>query len=288
MSGVRGTGVRLVVAGVAAQIAGLVVDAWMHGRDPGLAGREDLVTVTNPGHALLLVGLAMTAMGAAALVVGRRAVTLLAGVVVAAAAVGVGLSPIGDHDHAVAAAADAHPASETATTVPGHHHGHGEGSTAPVLSVEDAAALDTELAASRAVAARYPTLGDALAEGFIFGTPYEQLIGAHYLRYRDIDHVFDPSRPEMLLYDGDTPAARLVGLTYYVIAPHVPDGFTGKADRWHQHTQTCITPEGPVFAGDGYRRCRANGRLSWMLHAWVVDGFDSPHGVFSAENVRLR
>ncbi|MDP9442209.1 MAG: hypothetical protein M3P34_08550, partial [Actinomycetota bacterium] len=157
----------------------------------------------------------------------------------------------------------------------------------PAMDAEAAALLDRQLDAARMVAGRYPTVADAVADGFDPAAPYESLIGSHYLRFADVDHVFDVTRPEMLLFDGDSPESRLVGLSYYVVGPVAPEGFAGRADRWHQHVQTCLTAGGPAFAGDGYRQCRASGRNSWMLHAWVVAGWESPRGVFSDENARL-
>ncbi|HEX7165677.1 MAG TPA: hypothetical protein VF230_01730 [Acidimicrobiales bacterium] len=295
---------KLVVAGVVSQVAGLAVDVWLHARDPGLAAHEGVLSWRNPGHALLGLGLGLVVAGAAALVDGRpdtdtdarprrpalTAIGLAVVVVVGSASAAVAFDAAAGDDHpephSAASATSSHGDAEPA----GAEHAateHGTGPSLPVLSAEERATLDTQLAASKAAAAAFPTLADARAAGFEAGTPYESLIGAHYIDYGRIDERFDPAEPEMLLYDGDRPESRIVGATYYVIAPHAPDGFAGRADHWHQHLQTCITDEGPVFAGDGYKRCRASGRLSWMLHAWVVPGFESPQGVFSGENIRL-
>jgi hypothetical protein len=103
------------------------------------------------------------------------------------------------------------------------------------------------------------------------------------MHYDRIDSIFDPAKPEMLLFSGDEPGAHLVGVTYYVVH-RPPTGFTGDQDLWHQHQNVCIAADGPRFAGDGAIGCKARWDWSWMLHAWVVPGYENPDGVFAAEN----
>ncbi|MBW3614519.1 MAG: hypothetical protein KY439_04310 [Actinobacteria bacterium] len=308
--GLSSLGLRLTAAGSLAQVLGLAIDAWLHGQDPELAARETVFSVGNAGHVLLLSGLALVCTGVVVLLArswrsggascglivdageGARArrtapaaVVVVAALLLSATAAAAAsrLSPAHD-GHAVASGAgdDGHgrgagPAAS----------GHGRSGAIPAMDAETTARLDLQLAAARALATRYPTAAHAMADGFSLAAPYESLIGSHYLRFSDVDNVFDVARPEMLLFDGDSPDSRLVGLSYYVIGAVPPEGFAGPADHWHQHLQTCLTREGPAFAGDGYRQCRASGRNSWMLHAWVVSGRESPQGVFSDENARL-
>jgi len=56
---------RLWVAGVGAavQLAGFAWDAVLHERDPRLAEREAFISIANPGHALVALGLALTLCG---------------------------------------------------------------------------------------------------------------------------------------------------------------------------------------------------------------------------------
>jgi len=152
--------------------------------------------------------------------------------------------------------------------------------------------LAAQLAAARTVAARWPTAADAVADGWTLAEPYRSAVGAHYLRFAEVDGTFDVARPEMLLYGGDAPQSPIVGLSYYVLYSE-PDGFAGPTDRWHQHLDVCIGPGGPLVGGDGVGVCATSleapvGTWAWMLHAWVVSGWASPNGVFSAENSLLR
>ncbi len=51
------------VAGIVALLAGLGIDAWLHTEDETLAAREGIFTLTNPGHALLALGIALACGG---------------------------------------------------------------------------------------------------------------------------------------------------------------------------------------------------------------------------------
>lgn len=151
-------------------------------------------------------------------------------------------------------------------TVAAHHHHEGGD---PSLT------LTAQLATARQVAAQWPIAADALADGWILATGYSTHVGAHYMRFAEIDGQFDVSRPEMLLYGGDAPDSPIVGLAYYVLYT-LPDGFLGPTDVWHQHLDVCIGPDGPLVGADGVGVCatamhmKMPGERAWMLHAWVV------------------
>jgi hypothetical protein len=146
---------------------------------------------------------------------------------------------------------------------------------------------------ARAAAAQYPTVKDAQAAGYFRSTVYVPCIGAHYTNIR-LAIRFDPSHPSELLYDGSSPDSKIVGLSYLVYHHDgPPPGFVGPNDHWHQHNANgglCLGAGG-VIAGEESSRaqCAALGGHKtllidvWMLHAWVVPGFECTWGVFSGE-----
>lgn len=154
--------------------------------------------------------------------------------------------------------------------------------------------LESELDLARGVSERYPTVADATAAGWFRVTGYVPGIAAHYMNFGIVDGTFDIEQPEMLLYDGNDPDSRIVGLSYYVrldgsAAPS--QGFIGENDQYHRHVGLCIGRGGVI--GDSTtteEECNArggsksNGTDGWMSHAWVVPGCESPWGVFSGEN----
>ncbi len=148
--------------------------------------------------------------------------------------------------------------------------------------------LDGQLARARAAALRYPTAADAVRAGFVEATGYVPGVGAHFMKYSAISGSFDVDHPAMILYDGVAPTSRVAGLAYYVISgTSPPDGFAGPNDGWHQHPAVCVTPKGPVLAGDAPETCRLGGRPAWMLHAWVAPSYPSALGYFSPVNLSI-
>jgi len=154
--------------------------------------------------------------------------------------------------------------------------------------------LEAQQAEARTVVAKYPTVGDALQAGYRLSTVYVPCIGAHYTNVGLVGH-FDPTAPSELLYDGTQPTSRIVGLSYLVLTNGTaPDGFAGPNDRWHQHNLNgglCINRAGVVIGAEQTTptECAARGGSKvplnnvWMLHDWVVPGFDCSWGVFAAE-----
>jgi hypothetical protein len=50
-------------AGLCLQLVGLIWDTLLHHNDPGLAERENVVSLTNPSHLLMAAGVTVTAIG---------------------------------------------------------------------------------------------------------------------------------------------------------------------------------------------------------------------------------
>jgi len=196
----------------------------------------------------------------------------------------------------------AHGAAVTPVAAPSDNGGHG-GHAGPqpwtaMVDQKQCDTLDAELSLARATALKYPTAADAMAAGYERVTFYVPGIAAHYMKFGVVDGKFKIDQPEMILYDGISPEARVVGLSYYMIQPGQAEpsqGFTGANDHSHRHVGLC-NKEGVGVIGDSTltaEQCAAiggvksDGSKGWMSHAWVVPGCESPWGVFSAANPLL-
>jgi hypothetical protein len=112
-------------------------------------------------------------------------------------------------------------------------------------------------------------------------------------------NVFDPSHPGSYLYDGISPTSKVVGVMYLSLNLNPPPGFIGPNDHWHRHTNTCVVYGGAKivvpFAADAnvtQAMCdHVHGQFmretAWMVHAWVVPGWENPRGVFAHNNPDL-
>ena len=332
----RSWGVRVVAVGAVAQAVGIGIDAWLHSSDPELAAREGLFTFSNAGHAFLIGGLVLVAVGALLALVGPflwgpnaghlsarglRAVRIAAPVsVVASVVLGFTLAAgstlaeghahdeteteaaggvAAEHSHDETETARAEPAAETEAAAVGGvaapaEHGHGVATPEQPLDAATREELAAQLVAARDIAMRHPTVADAEAAGYSMVTGYVPLIGAHYINWGTMDGTFDIAVPEMLLYDGTDPDSRIVGLSYWKLNEGEPTGFAGPNDHWHQHDGLCLRDR-VVIAGESSTEaeCAAMGGAkvsagnAWMVHAWVVPGWESPQGVFSPEHPGL-
>jgi hypothetical protein len=206
-----------------------------------------------------------------------------------------------------------------ASTAAGHVHTVAAGATATHSHNADQAAelqpdqpldaatrakLADQLVEARAIAAQFPTVAEATAAGMIQAGTFSPGVGAHYVRLRAAGDILpngdvDPASPGSLIFDGNRPTSHLVGLMYLSGAETPPEGFAGPNDHWHRHSNTCV-----IFAAGGIQvpfaadsdvtkaMCAAKGgtfmeRTTWMVHAWVVPGWESPQGVFSHANPNL-
>jgi hypothetical protein len=168
------------------------------------------------------------------------------------------------------------------------------------------AELAGELVIARATAMKYPTVADATNAGFILAGKFTPGAGAHYISlsgsassYTGKTTTIDPAHPLALIYDGTAPTSRVVGLMYGSFAVNPPSGFAGPNDHWHRHSNVCVVfgkagitipfaPDSDVKKSE----CDAQKgdfmrETLWMVHAWVVPGWESPQGVFSHANPDL-
>ncbi len=248
---------------------------------PALAGRPAPAAFGVPGVAAAVLGLA----------------------VVASVAVTPGLAS--GHDHggdSAAAGVDATPCGRSGEPVfqgqnPEAHHHRGPAPWQPIRDASTRAVYAVQIEQARGAAALYPTVLDAEAAGYRKLTEYLPCVGAHYVS--DAQYVtgeFDPSAPPILIYDGTRANSRIVGLSYVVKSDAPPAGFASPNDGWHTHSSFCVSKTTGVVLGDertGDRPCAAAGgenidlHRDWMMHAWVVPGWDSAWGTFSSEHPDL-
>lgn len=187
------------------------------------------------------------------------------------------------------------------------HLGHSlvdpwEGITDPVVCNK----LKNQLTATQAYAAKYPTLGDALDDGFEYITPWFAGAGAHIGKWSMLDDKIEMGKPETLIYDGNGRDSHLVGAMYALMGDDVAppsNVFAGGNDVWHQHKGLCWTEDQKVLgkfglqpgrkvvlggeaATDQWCRQTMRGKVEemsslWMMHTWVIPGCTSFYGVFS-------
>jgi hypothetical protein len=166
------------------------------------------------------------------------------------------------------------------------------------LDAPTRATLAQQLVAARNAAMRYPTVADARAAGMIQAGGFSPETGAHFIARDGGVGAFDASHPGAYIYDGVNPTSKVVGLMYMSLT--VPlTSFAGPNDHWHRHSNPCVQfANGEIevpFAADSdvtAAQCSAvqgtfMKRTTWMVHAWVVPGWESPLGVFSHDNPDL-
>ena len=173
-------------------------------------------------------------------------------------------------------------------------HMHGVEQWRNITNPADQAKLQRELQVAGTVIPKMATAADAMKAGYMQVTPYVPGIGAHYLK---VDLLtgdgFNAAKPEMLLYNGNEPTSKLIGLSYGVLSDKAPAGFTGPNDMWHVHPSLCIvgnlvvgpdsTPESLCDSVGGHKGMPF-GKPMWMTHLWQVPGWESAWGLFSGEN----
>ncbi|MEX2245174.1 MAG: hypothetical protein WEC75_00645 [Dehalococcoidia bacterium] len=151
----------------------------------------------------------------------------------------------------------------------------------------------------RQVALKYPTVEAAQAAGFFNTTSDVPYMGQHFINNKNLtDGVFDPSKPEGLLYSKvDGGPEKLVGV-WFLLIPGIgpttradqPEGFVGDLDLWHAHLGLCLVGTSGASEGETAESCAAkSGRftkdLRWMMHVWVAsDVTENQDGFFAYLN----
>ena len=175
---------------------------------------------------------------------------------------------------------------------PVDEHQHGGSHSGHSVSAEDQAVLDVEIETARSVIKDLDTIEKVAARGYVLATSPSPGIGTHWVHWSQIRKPFAPDKPSMILFDHEQDPPELVGYSYAVQTPERPSGFTGDSDEWHRHTGLCVTLTGWVIGErtGGVDKCDGSyiaGGDFWMLHAWVVPGWDNRDGLFAPMNPKL-
>ncbi|CAN5491299.1 hypothetical protein BH10ACT1_BH10ACT1_03880 [soil metagenome] len=196
------------------------------------------------------------------------------------------------------------PASGTVDWYAGTHKGD--------LPRADCTAMSLQFDLAKAYVLQWPTRGAAEADGYREMTGYIPGMGTHHLKGGitaamladqrfdpenpildevGLDDVFDPTKPEVLQFEGNGANAKLVGFDYYVrtTTGRPPAGFKGNNDWWHHHPEICYrkTDAAMVSFNDSDAGCTAKGGTNvnmsnyYMLHVWILDDMKFEPDVFA-------
>jgi hypothetical protein len=174
------------------------------------------------------------------------------------------------------------------------------------LDPHDQAILTSQLFAAEQAAMRYPTVASAKAAGMILAGGMAPGVGAHYQEINatafkgvNPDGSINAAYPASWIYASTADNAPVVGIMYESFGNTAPAGFIGPNDHWHRHSNVCVQFSGGKiavpFAADqdvSPQECAdVHGQFMkktvWMVHAWVVPGWESPQGVFSHDNLHV-
>lgn len=213
------------------------------------------------------------------------------------------------HAHA---AASAQPANDDDLGWSKLQNGHEHHTSPPppweALPADVRARLTHQLALTRSLIAKYPTVAAAEAAGYRRAGGFVPGMGVHYMggglgnasgTLSDEEIL----RPSNLIFDGTDKNSRIAGFMYvshFLQGKGQVEGFAGPYDAWHSHSGFCFKTGADggadILGGDGNmdeEQCRKAGgtyRVSanFMVHVWTVPGYKSTKGVFSPLNPAMK
>ena len=273
------------IVGVVALLSGLALDAYLHAKDPTLAHREGIFTLTNPGHVLLGLGIALVVVG----LVGASYTSLPVGMWTRRAFLIGSLALIVLSGDAAGWAASVQ--STTANT-PGSvtDHNHTTGPATGVTGAQLQAAVQL-IDATRAAVGKYKNQRVAIKAGYTPMEP-EGLAVMHYVNkayFTDAD-VLRPDHVQSLIYFNSTHGPVLIGAMYIMpnLATPGPE-VGGLLTVWHHHDNLCFDRTTGVivaFAHDSTANTNdksgvcpqgsSNQSTPEMLHVWLIATPDGP------------
>ena len=272
------------IVGVVALLSGLALDAYLHAKDPTLAHREGIFTLSNPGHVLLGLGIALVVVG----LVGASYTSLPVGMWTRRAFLIGSLALIVLSGDAAGWAASV---QSTAANTPGAtDHSHTTGPATGVTGAQLQAAVQL-IDATRAAVAKYKDQRVAIKAGYRPMEP-EGLAVMHYVNkaYFTEADVLRPDHVQSLIYFNSTHGPVLIGAMYIMPNLATPGPQVGGSlTVWHHHDNLCFDRTTGVivaFAHDSSAnsndksgvcpRGSSNQSTPEMLHVWLIATPDGP------------
>jgi len=188
------------------------------------------------------------------------------------------------------------------------------------MSSDELGLLVEQLETLEETVRKFVDVNDACAAGYRPDRAQTPNMGSHFTNMGlVVDGIFDPARPEILLFvaaDDDAPPfgalgrckdgvwkgvdVEIAGAAFYMpflaVGNDHFEGFSGPLDNWHVHYNLCrlggqdvtVLPSVCSGAEDGpLSRPQGDASEGWMIHAWADTEHDNQLGTFSMWNPSL-